>query len=116
MAQTHQLLDFEPWLKPSKNRTLSQTLIFGGVEPWLQGLVKGAILWFRNHYFYFQHGESTSTASQLKSPASQKSKDLNKVPLLLQDLAWLKSTFDMQILTSIYELSLVNVHGWWWPQ
>ena len=29
----------------------------------------------------------TSTASQLTSPASQKSKDLNKVPLLLQDLA-----------------------------
>ena len=45
-----------------------------------QGLVKGAILCFRNLYFYFRHGESTSTASQ-------KSKDLNKVPLLLQDLA-----------------------------
>ena len=51
-----------------------------------QGLVKGAILCFRNLYFYFRHGESTSTASQLISPASQKSKDLNKVPLLLQDL------------------------------
>ena len=51
-----------------------------------QGLVKGAILCFRNLYFYFRHGESTSTASQLTSPASQKSKDLNKVPLLLQDL------------------------------
>ena len=44
-----------------------------------QGLVKGTILCFRNLYFYFRHGESTS-------PASQKSKDLNKVPLLLQDL------------------------------
>ena len=51
-----------------------------------QGLVKGAILCFRNPYFYFRHGESTSTASQLISPASQKSKDLNKVPFLLQDL------------------------------
>ena len=51
-----------------------------------QGLVKGAILCFRNPCFYFQHGESTSTASQLASPASQKSKDLNKVLLLLQDL------------------------------
>ena len=51
-----------------------------------QGLVKGAILCFRNLYFYFKHGESTSTASQLTSPASQKSKDLNKVLLLLQDL------------------------------
>ena len=50
-----------------------------------QGLVKGAILCFRNPYFYFRHGESTSTASQLTSPASQKSKDLNKVSLLLQD-------------------------------
>ena len=47
---------------------------------------KGAILCFRNPYFYFWHGESTSTASQLTSPASQKSKDLNKVSLLLQDL------------------------------
>ena len=56
-----------------------------------QGLVKGAILCFRNLYFYFWHGESTSTASQLTSPASQKSKDLNKVLLLLQDLG-LEST------------------------
>ena len=44
-----------------------------------QGLEKGAILCFRNPNFYFGHGESTSTASQ-------KSKDLNKVSLLLQDL------------------------------
>ena len=51
-----------------------------------QGLVKGAILCFRNPYFYFQHGESTSRASQLTSPASQKSKDLNNVSLFLQDL------------------------------
>ena len=40
-----------------------------------QGLVKGAILCFRNPYFYFRHG------------ASQKSKDLNKVSLHLQELA-----------------------------
>ena len=53
-----------------------------------QGLVKGAILCFRNPYFYFRHGESTSTASQLTSLASQKSKDLNKVSLLLQDLEY----------------------------
>ena len=52
-----------------------------------QGLVKGVILCFRNLYFYFRHGDSTSTTSQLTSPASQKSKDLNKVPLLLQDLS-----------------------------
>ena len=44
-----------------------------------QGLVKGAILCFGNPYFYFQHGESIPTAIQ-------KSKDLNKVSLLLQDL------------------------------
>ena len=49
-----------------------------------QGLVKGAIHCFRNLYCYFRHGESTSTASQLTSPASQKSKDLNKVPLLIR--------------------------------
>ena len=53
----------------------------------MQGLVKGAKLCFRYPYFYFWHGESTSTASQLTSPASQKSKDLNKVSLLLQDFA-----------------------------
>ena len=53
-----------------------------------QGLVKGEKFCFRNPYFYFRHRESTSTASQLTSlaPASQKSKDLNKVSLLLQDL------------------------------
>jgi len=45
----------------------------------MQGLVKGAILCFRNPYLYFWHGESTSTASQLTSPVRQKSKDLNKV-------------------------------------
>ena len=43
-----------------------------------QGLVKGEKFCFRNLNFYFRHGESTSTASQ-------KSKDLNKVSLLLQD-------------------------------
>ena len=55
-------------------------------EGMAQGLVKGAILCFRNLYFYFWDGESTTTARQLTSPASQKCKDLNKVPLLLQDL------------------------------
>ena len=73
----------------------------------MQGLVKGAILCFRNPYFYFRHGESTSTASQLTSPASQKSKDLNKVSLLLQDLdpltplmlifSWIKNSHDFNI-------------------
>ena len=53
-----------------------------------QGLVKGAKLSFRYPYFYFWLGESTSTASQLTSPASQKSKDLNKVSLLLKVLAF----------------------------
>ena len=51
-----------------------------------QGFVKGEVFCFRYPDFYFRHGESTSTASQLTSPASQKSKDLNKVSLLLQDL------------------------------
>ena len=51
-----------------------------------QGLVKGEKFSFRYLDFYFRNGESTSTASQLTSPASQKSKDLNKVLLLLQDL------------------------------
>ena len=65
-------------------------IVVGGLwrpDEYDQGLVKGAILCFRNPYFYFWHGESTSTASKLTSPASQKSKDLKKVSLLLQDLA-----------------------------
>ena len=49
-----------------------------------QGLVKGEKFCFRN--LDFRHGENTFTARQLTSPASQKSKDLNKVLLLLQDL------------------------------
>ena len=52
----------------------------------MQGLVKGVKLCFRYPYFYFGYGESTSTASQLTTQASQKSKDLNKVSLLLKDL------------------------------
>ena len=56
-----------------------------------QGLVKGEKFSLRNLEFYFRHGESTSTASQLTSPASQKSKDLNKVPLLFQDLGCVSS-------------------------
>ena len=50
----------------------------------IQGLVKGAKLCFRYPYFYFRHGESNSTASQ-------KSKDLNNVSLLLQDLGMLQA-------------------------
>ena len=62
------------------------------VEPLIQGLVKGAILCFRNLDFYFRHGESTSTASQ-------KSKNLNKVPLLLQDLALIPLSHSSLVLT-----------------
>ena len=52
-----------------------------------QEFVKGEVFCFRYPYFYFRHGESTSTAIQLTSPASQNSQDINKVFLLLQDLA-----------------------------
>ena len=51
-----------------------------------QGFVKGEVFCFRYPYFYFRYGESTCTASQQSSTASQLSKDLNKVPLLLQNL------------------------------
>ena len=44
---------------------------FSGDYLFKQGLVKGVILCFKTLYFYFQHGESTSTASLLTSPASQ---------------------------------------------
>ena len=44
-----------------------------------QRFVKGEVFCFRYPYFHFQHGKSTSTASQLST-------DLNKVPLLLQNL------------------------------
>ena len=48
---------------------------------------------FQKPYFYFLHGEITSTASQLTSPASQKSKDLNKVLLILQDLGFRRDPY-----------------------
>ena len=49
----------------------------------IQGFVKGEVFCFRYPDFYFLHGESASTASQI-------SKDLNKVPLLLQNLGSVK--------------------------
>ena len=52
----------------------------------IQGFVKGEVFCFRYPYFYFRNGESTFQASQLTYTASQLSKDLNKVPLLLQNL------------------------------
>ena len=76
-------MGFSGWFDP----VLTSGLNWVGFYPSNKGLVKGAILCFRNLYFYFRHGESTATASQLTSPASQKSKNLNKVLLLLQDLA-----------------------------
>ena len=63
-----------------------QAAVFKQYSTCHQGLEKRAILCFRNPYFYFQHGESTSAASQQTSTASQLSKDLNKVHLLLQNL------------------------------
>jgi len=45
----------------------------------IQGLVKGEKFCFKDIYFYFRHGESTSTASQ-------KSQDINKAFFLLQNL------------------------------
>ena len=62
----------------SDNKQGVETDFFGAeclTENCTQGLVKGEKLCFRNLDFYFQHGESTSTASQLTSPDSQKSKD-----------------------------------------
>ena len=50
-----------------------------------QGFVKGAILCFRNPYFYFWREYFYSQPTHF---SSQPSKDLNKVSLLLQDLEW----------------------------
>ena len=72
----------------------------------------GAILCFRNLYFYFRHGESTSTASLLTSPASQKSKDLNKVSLLLQDLE-LEVCLPRNKLLAGIPMLLVFQNLWW---
>ena len=52
----------------------------------IQEFVKGEVFCFRYPYFNFWRGVSISTASQQTSAASQLSKDLNKVPLLLQNL------------------------------
>ena len=51
-----------------------------------KGLVKGEKFCFRYPDFYFWHGESTSSASQQTYLASQLSKEINKVPLILQNL------------------------------
>ena len=51
-----------------------------------QGLVKGEKFCFVTFIFDMEKVLLQSIASQLTSPASQKSKDINKVPLLLQDL------------------------------
>ena len=66
-----------------------QMLVLGRVKKvyFYQGFVKGEVFCFRYPYFYFRHGESSSTASQQTSTASQISKEINKVPLLLQNLA-----------------------------
>ena len=74
------------WLSNASNKWLIDADLLMPILSLNQGLVKGEKFFFRNLYFYFWHGENTSTASQLTSPASQKSKDLNKVSLLLQDL------------------------------
>ena len=73
-------------LTPSKKRTdifwnftSRRTNTFCGKFYSIKGLVKGEKFCFRNPNLHFRHGESTSTASQ-------KSKDLNKIPFLLQDL------------------------------
>ena len=55
--------------------------------PKYHGFVKGEAFCFRYPYFYFRHGESTSIVSQQTYAASQLSKDLNNIPLLLQNLA-----------------------------
>ena len=82
-------------------------------------IVKGAILCFRNPYFYFRHEESTSTTSQLTSPSSQKSKDLNKESLPIHTPGYYElkiqsippTTFiSLQICLKI-ELSSSTVHS-----
>ena len=55
------------------------------INRYVQGFVKGEKFFSEVLTFIFDL-ESTSTASQFTFPASQKSKDLNKVSLLLQDL------------------------------
>ena len=77
----------------------------------MQGLVKGAKLCFRYPYFYFGYGESTSTASQLTTQASQKSKDLNKVSLLLQDLGYYTIVEKYQTFRKNYCFQNVQVQG-----
>ena len=78
-----------------------------------QGLVKGALLCFRNLYFYFWHGESTSTASQLTSPASQKSKDLNKFRSFYKTLitlyvdTWVVNPLTIETILPVVVLSMV---------
>ena len=80
---------------------------------WLnQGFVKREIFCFRYLDSYFRNGEITSTASQLTSPASQKSQDLNKVPLLLQNLGLNRWIWLLLHLDPIwFRFHLYIIHG-----
>ena len=70
---------------------------------------------FQKFLSYFRHGESTPTASQLTSPASQKSKDLNKVPLLLQDLV-LKNRARWDDCMGCFFFPLADANLWMFPK
>ena len=74
-----------------------------------QGLIKGEKFCFRYLDFYFQHGESTSTASQLTSPASQKSKDINKVSILAIKIVRMDKTSHQLSSDSL----TLKVHNQW---
>ena len=100
--QTPQKWTLEPWLKPTFDMQIF-TCTF-----WVKRFVTGDVLCFRYLDFYFRHWESTSITRQLTSPASNKSQDLNKVPLLLQNLSPHKS------ITSPLYLAKgeANIVGW----
>ena len=73
-------------LNPNSGGILYVTWV-GGRWEWLcQGFVKEEVFCFRFPHFYFRHGKSTSIDSQQTSTASQLSEEMNKVPLLLQNL------------------------------
>ena len=68
-------------------------------------ICKRRVFCFRYADFYFRYGESTSAASQQTSKASQLSKEINKVPLLLQNLMFSHLSLDFEYS------QLFNVQG-----
>ena len=62
-----------PTVNPASTFNLASAIFYEIIGFW-QGFVKGEVFCFRYLDFYFRHGGSTSTDSQLTSTAAKKVK------------------------------------------